>query len=224
MKHEVHNVDCLDFLPTLPDGVAHAVIMDPPYTAAGGSTNGRTGVADTQFFEHWMRDVAREIRRVVRPDGCGFVFCDWRTAHVIASAFRAQANRMRGADWSASQMLVWDRDAIGLGAPFRNAYEMIAFVRGPDWKSNLPRDIPTVIRHRWTYTAREYHGAEKPVALCRQLVRWALPNGGTVLDPFAGSGTVGVACKAESRSYIGMEINADDHATAQRRIAESLGL
>ncbi len=41
------------------------------------------------------------------------------------------------------------------------------------------------------------HPTVKPIALMRWLVRLVTPPGGTVLDPFAGSGTTGLACKAE---------------------------
>ena len=45
-----------------------------------------------------------------------------------------------------------------------------------------------------------------------------LPDGGTVFDPFAGSGTVGVACQELGLGYIGFEIDEDRAAEAQDRI------
>jgi DNA modification methylase len=54
------------------------------------------------------------------------------------------------------------------------------------------------------------------------MIRWltersSLP-GMTVLDPFMGSGTAGVACVETGRNFIGIEINPDYFATAQTRI------
>jgi DNA modification methylase len=46
-------------------------------------------------------------------------------------------------------------------------------------------------------------------------------DGDTVLDPFMGSGTTGVACVRLGRNFIGMEINPQYFAIAQRRIAEA---
>jgi DNA modification methylase len=49
------------------------------------------------------------------------------------------------------------------------------------------------------------HGAGTPLALCRWWVRYICPPGGTVLEPFAGSGTVGIAAVQEGRKAILIE-------------------
>jgi DNA modification methylase len=46
-------------------------------------------------------------------------------------------------------------------------------------------------------------------------------EGSTVLDPFMGSGTTGVACVQTGRNFIGIEIDPDYFAIAERRIAEA---
>ena len=56
------------------------------------------------------------------------------------------------------------------------------------------------------------HATVKPLALMRYLVRLVTPPGGTVLDPFAGSGTTGVACRAEGFKAILVE--QDEHYCA----------
>lgn len=67
--------------------------------------------------------------------------------------------------------------------------------------------------------ARNTHPTVKPVELMRWLVRLVTPPGGTVLDPFAGSGTTGMACRYEQRRFIGIEREAEYAAIADRRIA-----
>jgi site-specific DNA-methyltransferase (adenine-specific)/modification methylase len=47
-----------------------------------------------------------------------------------------------------------------------------------------------------------------------------VPEGATVLDPFMGSGTTGVACVQTGRNFIGIEIEEDYFRMAERRIAE----
>ena len=49
------------------------------------------------------------------------------------------------------------------------------------------------------------HPTVKPIALMEYLIKMVTPKGGTVLDPFAGSGTTGVACKNLNRNYILIE-------------------
>jgi site-specific DNA-methyltransferase (adenine-specific) len=69
-----------------------------------------------------------------------------------------------------------------------------------------------------TSGARNIHPTVKPVALMRWLVRLVTPAGGTVLDPFMGSGTTGIAAKVEDRNFIGVEMQADYLAIAEARI------
>ena len=62
------------------------------------------------------------------------------------------------------------------------------------------------------------HATVKPIDLMRYLVRLVTPNGGIVLDPFAGSGTTGIACVAEGFTFIGCELSPEYAAIACRRI------
>jgi hypothetical protein len=71
------------------------------------------------------------------------------------------------------------------------------------------------------------HTTQKPEGLMEALVRDFTDPGELILDPFAGSGTTGVACKRLGRRFIGFERDAKYHAIAERRIRnarEQLGL
>jgi DNA modification methylase len=70
---------------------------------------------------------------------------------------------------------------------------------------------------------RNHHPTVKPVALMRWLVRMVTPPGGTVLDPFMGSGTTGVAAMQEGFEFIGIELNPEYVAIAERRIDAAKG-
>ena len=231
-RFTIHHGDSLAVMRDMPDNSFHAFVTDPPYTAAGGSTNGRNGSADDQFFLYWMRDVMDELFRVVLPTGCGFMFCDWRTIPAIQRAVASRNHKSSQTEraWSLQQVLVWDRESIGLGSPFRNSYEMIAFLRGPEFKSQLPKDVPTVIRHRFPYGRHEHHGAEKPVGLLAKLLAWATMeqvSGGAwsrVIDPFMGSGsTLVAACNMRAVYPVGIELEAGNIETARSRLSIECG-
>lgn len=67
--------------------------------------------------------------------------------------------------------------------------------------------------------ATNFHSTVKPLALMRYLCRLTkTPTGGVVLDPFMGSGTTGCAAGLEGFSFIGIELDADYHEIARRRI------
>jgi site-specific DNA-methyltransferase (adenine-specific) len=64
-----------------------------------------------------------------------------------------------------------------------------------------------------------YHPTVKPLALMRWLVRLVTPPGGTVLDPYLGSGTTAMACVYEGFQWKGCEINPEYAEIASKRIA-----
>lgn len=68
------------------------------------------------------------------------------------------------------------------------------------------------------------HPTVKPLALMRWMVRLVTPEGGRVLDPFAGSGSTLVAAAMEGREAVGIELDPAHCETARRRVQEALGL
>jgi site-specific DNA-methyltransferase (adenine-specific) len=65
---------------------------------------------------------------------------------------------------------------------------------------------------------RNVHPTVKPIALMRWLVRMVTMPGGTVLDPFMGSGSTGIAAKLEGFEFIGMDISEEYCELARARI------
>lgn len=77
-------------------------------------------------------------------------------------------------------------------------------------------------RSVWTIATQptpEAHFATFPEDLVEPCIRAGCPDDGTVLDPFAGSGTVGVVCDKLRRQFIGIELNQAYIEIAERRIA-----
>ena len=62
------------------------------------------------------------------------------------------------------------------------------------------------------------HPTEKPVPLLRAVAEW---TAGTVLDPYMGSGSTGVACAKLGRKFIGVEIDPDYFEIACERIRKA---
>jgi site-specific DNA-methyltransferase (adenine-specific) len=62
------------------------------------------------------------------------------------------------------------------------------------------------------------HPTVKPISLMRYLCRLVTPKGGTVLDPFMGSGTTGIGAKLEGFDFIGIEREAEYIKIAEARI------
>ena len=63
------------------------------------------------------------------------------------------------------------------------------------------------------------HPTVKTVALCEYLIKMITPQGGTVLDPFMGSGSTGVAAKQNGYDFIGIEREEEYIKIAEARIS-----
>jgi DNA modification methylase len=85
-----------------------------------------------------------------------------------------------------------------------------------EWRTG---NAPPNVEHRVPdKRAQNSHPTVKPIDLMRWLVRLVTPPGGTVLDPFAGSGTTGIAATLEGFDFIGIEREAEYVEIAKARI------
>ena len=82
-------------------------------------------------------------------------------------------------------------------------------------EGNVGGDNP---RNRGVNLRTNHHPTVKPTDLMRYLCRLVTPPGGTVLDPFMGSGSTGKAAVLEGFSFIGIEREAEYIAIAEARI------
>ena len=65
-----------------------------------------------------------------------------------------------------------------------------------------------------------FHCTTKPIALMQYLCRLITPKGGTILDPFMGSGSTGIGAKLEGFNFIGIELDPEYCKIAQARIGD----
>ena len=203
--------DCLEILPTL--GKVDAVVTDPPYavpTIVSAGREGTRNVGDLSIVESAFRLHFAEWKRLLGRSGRAFVFCDGNSYPVI---FRCAYGEFLTA------LLVWDKGRIGMGREFRKSHELIlhcwqhktqAFSDGVG-RADVFRFAPLSMEER-------QHPAQKPAALIEELLR---VSGATILDPFMGSGTTGVACVRLGRKFIGIEIEPKYFDIACRRIEEA---
>jgi site-specific DNA-methyltransferase (adenine-specific) len=229
--------DALDLLRRLPDGCVDAVVTDPPYSSGGAfrgdrmqSTrdkyvdNRNPGAGpefqgdnrDQRAYGYWCALWLGECLRLTRPGGPCCLFTDWRQLPTTTDALQAGGWLWRG-------IAVWDKTeaARPWRGKFRSQCEFVVWgSRGP-----MPDEgecLPGVWRQAVSGTEK-FHMVGKPLPVMRGVVA-ICPEGGTVLDPFAGSGTTGLACRQTDRRFIGFEIDAGYAALAARRIAEDAPL
>jgi DNA modification methylase len=91
--------------------------------------------------------------------------------------------------------------------------------RSPEYcnYTNVWSFLPPMLRER---NGKYQHPTEKPLSVMLRLIEMLTPEDGIVLDPFAGSGTTGVAALRAGRQFVGVEMDAAYFAIAQQRIIE----
>jgi len=104
--------------------------------------------------------------------------------------------------------------ANGSGMPGVNATNMQRM------KTARPSNVVCVNNVSNQFTAKQKHPATFPVGLVDFFVKTFSNEGGVILDPFMGSGTVGVSCRNLGRDFIGIELNEDYFEIAKQRISE----
>jgi site-specific DNA-methyltransferase (adenine-specific) len=81
------------------------------------------------------------------------------------------------------------------------------------------RNPSNVLRFDFGEDEKRYHEAQKPVSILDYLIRLTTLEGALVLDPFAGSGSTGVACAMNGRRFVGFEQNEAHADVARKRIS-----
>lgn len=213
--------DCLGVMKGMEGNSVDAVVTDPPYAIMGGGASiagkGISEAFDLQFYESWFREIATEIFRILKPAGAMWWTTDWRGAVAAEKALSRIGTYQENLHLAA--IGVWDRGGLGMGHVLRKTYECFAVAVMPEWKRTIT-DMPDVWHIKWTPGDRKNgHPAEKPIQLFEQAIN--LIGGDTILDPFMGSGTTGVACVKTGRNFIGVEIDPGYYAIAERRIKEA---
>lgn len=225
--------DALEILPTLDRRFA-AVLADPPYCSGGTHAGDRTKITSAKYqssdhrglypefagdtrdqrsFLAWSTLWLGRARELALPGALCAVFTDWRQLPVTTDALQA-------AGWVWRGIVPWDKTEGS--RPQRGRYRIQA--EYVVWGTNGPRPLtgpvaPGVFRLGVGRT--KHHIAGKPVALMEGLL--SIVNG-PVLDPFMGSGTVGLACAARGLDYAGIEVEPVYYAIAAERLTGAEGL
>ena len=127
--------------------------------------------------------------------------------------------------WTAKQSFpldytaihIWDKKT-GCGSMYERIFERNG---GSAYRVYRHYLINSTVAASFTGDEFTGHKSQKPIALICELIEKHTNPGDTILDPFMGSGTTGVACVKLGRNFIGMEINPDYFKIAERRIAEA---
>lgn len=205
------NADCLAVLPTLDKGSVDAVVTDPPY-----GIGYRKGASGRPAWAGHIRPVFDSIIGDDKPFDPSPLLC---FNNVLTWGANHYASRLP----DSGRWLAWNKlDGM-------EAFDSFSDV---EFAYHSKRGACRIISFKWKGIAsvkageengKRYHPTQKPVGV----MAWSLDQSGcgegsTILDPFMGSGTTGVACVRTGRKFIGIELDPGYFEIAKQRIQREL--
>ena len=211
-----------------------AIITDPPYASGGMSMAERSRSTRDKYTSYgeqgnpypdfsgdalaqrawtsFMHEIMVAARAACKPGAVCALFVDWRQLPALTDA-------IQWAGWVWRGVAVWDkmnsRPQIGR---FRQQCEYIVLgSNGPLPTKRGVSVLPGLFQVPNVPTQDRWHQTQKPLALMQQVVRICEP-GGTIIDPFAGSGSTIVAALCEGYKAVGIEQEAHYIDIIRRRM------
>ncbi len=230
--------DCLDILPTLPDGCVDLVLTDPPYGQTQNPWDIEIDLARL-WPELWRVCRGAVAMTAIQPFASTLVGSQVRhfrhewiweknkaTGHLNAKRAPMRAHELvlvfaKAAPLYRPQMT--DGHEPGHAATRRAFTPNYGAQRPTSYGGSTQRYPRSVLRFPIVNNADpgKVHPTQKPEGLMAYFVRTYAPEGGTVLDFAMGSGTTGVAAVNTGRNFIGIERDPGYFEIAERRIYEA---
>lgn len=221
LRHRVYFKDALAHLQRVPDHSVDLIVTDPPYgqdysTGRQKQTVRKTTRIANDAGELDIGGLMLEIDRVTKPSSHCYIFTSWKTIDRWKREFEKY--------FVLKNILIWSKDnhtAGDLHWSYAQSYEMILFgMKGRKrMKGSRDRDsvyLPKVKSHE------QVHLLQKPERLVEYLIGKSSDRDDVVLDPFAGSGTVGACCARLLRNSIQFEIDPRYRRSLLTRLRQAI--
>ena len=234
------HADCIEALAEIPAASVDAVVTDPPY--------GQTSL----IWDKWQSDWIPAVDRVLKPSGSMWVFGTMRmfTDHWSDFAGWQMAQdivweKHNGSSFHNDRFRRVHEQAVQFyRGPWAEVYKGKVVTMDAVKKTVRRKKRPPHLhgeREASTYVsedggprlqtsvifARSQHGSaihptQKPEAILEPLIINSCPEGGTVLDPFAGSGSTGFVASRLNRKAILIEVDAEYFSAMENRFSNDL--
>lgn len=207
---DLRNTRNEDLLASLRPGEAVAVHADPAWGYSSGKSGGSGKSAAHDLYQTQSMDEIRQVLDLsARVVGRNAYLVVWCTFPLLGEWFSEPLKRWRylsGGSWGKT-------NGAGMGYHLRGDSEVALLYR-----KGKPRPSSGPHSNSWPGPRRSH--SEKPQEALRPLLQTIAPEGGLVVDLWAGeTGSCARACAATGRRYLGAELCPDRHARALRRIA-----
>lgn len=206
----------------LKDESIDCIITDHPWLDPKSNRGGNRSFADYECFHYEQRDFA-EKARVLKPGAFLAEFMPAENENNYEELFGIkQMAKECGLEYYCK--VSWKKGSFvgNTGRKAKNTEDIMLFTKGkarnlrldvkrtkafggPCYMSGTAGMLPTMFDVEPVPRGKKRHPGELPVALCEQLIEFLTREGEIILDPFAGSGSVGVAALRKGRRCILIE-------------------
>ena len=238
--------DCLELMKELDDESVDLVLTDPPYNENYNYRGSEFKDYREDYYE-FLREVLNECKRVLKPTGSLYMKHSSRQISTIlplASNILKFRNLIVWLNNSQAHPLL-NYDSYYEPIYFLTKSNTYTFNKKAELRKQPPNywsgegkafvglltncfyDIKRVAAgclsnvEGGTESNKKLHPCSMPIRLAERIIKVSSNEGATLLDPFMGSGTTGVACVQLSRNFIGYEISPDYFKIAEKRIKEA---
>ena len=226
---QLHKGDCLELMRGMGTESIDLIVTDPPYKVATGGVPNETN--NVILNKNRPKGILTEHSQLIKiiPK-----FSDWipECYRVLKNGSHAYfminssnlielANGIEKAGFKIHNILTWKKNNCTPSQFYMKNCEFVIFCRkGKAKYINNIGDSKTV--HEFNnISGKKVHPTEKPIELMKFYIENSSEENDTVLDPFMGSGSTGVACVNTFRNFIGFEIDENYFNIATKRIEEA---
>ncbi len=240
--------DMMALLPLLPDRFADLIFLDPPYNIYKVYNGQKWNTKSDEGYDAWMESWMGSLLQKLKPSGTVYLCGDWKNTAIlqrVLSRHLSVLNRItwqrekgRGAarNWKNGMEDIWFAVANPSDYYFNvDAVKVRRLVKAPYRRNGKPKDwhatedgnfrdtCPSnfwddITVPFWSMPENTDHPTQKPEKLLAKLLLASCPPGGTVLDPFMGSGTTSVTAKKLGFHWVGIEREMPYCLLAEKRL------
>ncbi len=198
--------DCITIMQSLPGNSIDFILTDPPYLVRYQDREGRSIQNDSN--SDWLVPAFSEAYRVLKQDHFMISFYGWTQVDKFFHAWRSAGFRIVG-------HLVFRKQYSSKSRFLKYQHEQAYLLAkgNPALPENPVADVIDM-----PYSGNKLHPTQKPVAALKPLIEAFTQKNDLVLDPFCGSGSTLLAAKILNRHHLGIELDAQYHAAAIKRL------
>lgn len=224
---QLYNGDCLEIMKSIPDNSIDIIVTDPPYriTARGNGgnsggmfqkkevNNGKVFKTNDLEIEDWLPEFYRILKNGTH---CYIMTNNKNITHYLSIIDSSPFHFIKN--------LIWVKDNKIMGQTYMSQFEYIIMLRKEKHKRINDcgqSDVLQIPNKKLKNSdGKTIHDTEKPIQLNEILISNSTNNNDTVLDPFMGIGSTGIACINTNRNFIGIEINKEYYDISKERIEQ----